>query len=214
MRNARARALRHFQQLTPPLAAKALEDTLFYRYGPLLSRNEVGASPARFALQPEAFLDAGAARAARHPDAMLATATHDHKRGEDSRCRLAALSEIPQDWIATARDWIERLPARDGMPTRADRYLLLQTLVGAWPLDLAPDDIAARPDAVGAYLARVAQWQVKALREAKLHTRWTAPDAPYEDAAAQALDALRRPPTARRCCARSPPMRCGWRPPG
>lgn len=190
VRNARARALRHFQQLTPPLAAKALEDTLFYRYGPLLSRNEVGASPARFALQPEAFLDACAARTASHPDAMLATATHDHKRGEDSRCRLAALSEIPQDWIATARDWIERLPARDGMPTRADRYLLLQTLVGAWPLDLAPDDIAARPDAVDAYLARVAQWQVKALREAKLHTRWTAPDAPYEDAAAQALDAL------------------------
>lgn len=190
VRNARARALRHFQQLTPPLAAKALEDTLFYRYGPLLSRNEVGANPARFGLEPEPFLAACAARARSHPDALLATATHDHKRGEDCRSRLAALSEIPQDWIATASGWIERLPGRDRMPSRADRYLLLQTLVGAWPLDLAPADIDARPGAVAAWIERVAQWQLKALREAKLHTRWTAPDARYEDAASRALDAL------------------------
>ncbi|MFP3449437.1 hypothetical protein, partial [Pseudomonas sp. SIMBA_067] len=73
---------------------------------------------------------------------------------------------------------------------RADRYLLLQTLVGAWPLELAPEDIGDRPDAVVALIERVAQWQQKALREAKLHTRWTAPDIPYEDAARQALDAL------------------------
>ncbi|CAB3858971.1 Maltooligosyl trehalose synthase [Achromobacter dolens] len=190
LRSARARALRHFQQLTPPLAAKALEDTLFYRHGPLLSRNEVGSSPTRFALAPKAFFDACAARASSHPDAMLATATHDHKRGEDSRCRLAALSEIPQAWIAAASDWIEHLAPRDGMPSRADRYLLLQTLVGAWPLELAPEDIGDRPDAVAALIERVAQWQQKALREAKLHTRWTAPDIPYEDAARQALDAL------------------------
>ncbi len=188
--NARDRALRHFQQLTPPLAAKALEDTLFYRYGPLLSRNEVGASPARFSLEADAFLGACATRARSHPDAMLATATHDHKRGEDSRCRLAVLSEIPQDWIAAARGWIERLPNRDGMPSRADRYLLVQTMVGAWPLDLTPDDISDRTDMVATWLERIAQWQGKALREAKLRTRWTAPDAEYEDAARATLDAL------------------------
>ncbi|CAB3920219.1 malto-oligosyltrehalose synthase [Achromobacter ruhlandii] len=197
LRNARARALRHFQQLTPPLAAKALEDTLFYRYGPLLSRNEVGASPARFSLEPAAFLAACAARGRSHPDALLATATHDHKRGEDSRCRLAALSEIPQDWIAAASGWIERLPGREQRPSPADRYLLLQTLVGAWPLELVPDDIDARPDAVAAWIARVAQWQLKALREAKLHTRWTAPDPRYEDAASQTLDALLTTPDGR-----------------
>ena len=185
---ARARALRHFQQLTPPLAAKALEDTLFYRYAPLLSRNEVGSSPTRFSLEPQAFHTACAARADSHPDAMLATATHDHKRGEDSRCRLAALTEAPQDWTRAAQGWLERLPAQDGMPSQADRYILLQSLVGAWPLDLAPDDIDARPDAVASYLERVGQWQQKALREAKLHTRWTAPNAPYERAAQRIID--------------------------
>ncbi len=194
---ARERALRHFQQLTPPLAAKALEDTLFYRYAPLLSRNEVGSSPTRFSLESQAFHAACAARAGSHPDAMLATATHDHKRGEDSRCRLAALSEAPQDWIRVAHEWIERLPTQDGMPSRADRYILLQSLVGAWPLDLAPDDVDARPDAVAAYLERLAQWQQKALREAKLHTRWTAPNAPYELAARHVIEHFLTDPQGR-----------------
>ncbi|QQB32482.1 malto-oligosyltrehalose synthase [Achromobacter deleyi] len=195
LRSARSRALRHFQQLTPPLAAKALEDTLFYRYGPLLSRNEVGSSPAVFSLEAPAFLDACGARARSHPDALLATATHDHKRGEDSRARLAALTEIPLEWIARARGWIDRLAGHDDMPSRADRYLLLQTLVGAWPLALAPAALDDR--AVAAFIERVAQWQQKALREAKLHTRWTAPDAPYESAARHVLDDLVDSPDGR-----------------
>ncbi|CAB3845214.1 Maltooligosyl trehalose synthase [Achromobacter insuavis] len=188
LRSARGRALRHFQQLTPPLAAKALEDTLFYRYGPLLSRNEVGSSPGRFALAPDAFLAACAARARRHPDAMLATATHDHKRGEDSRCRLAVLTEIPQDWRRVARGWIDRMPTDRGMPAATDRYLLLQSLVGAWPLDLRAEDIDERPAAVAAWLERLARWQQKAQREAKLHTRWTHPDAHYEQASQAVID--------------------------
>lgn len=189
LRNARARALRHFQQLTPPLAAKALEDTLFYRYGPLLSRNEVGASPTRFSLEPAAFLAACAVRGRSHPDALLATATHDHKRGEDSRCRLAALSEIPQDWIAAASGWIERLPGREQRPSRADRYLLLQTLVGAWPLELAPRR-HRRPPGRGRRLDRA--------------RRAVATEGPARSQAAHALDrprpALRRrrQPGARR----------------
>lgn len=197
LQSARDRALRHFQQLTPPLAAKALEDTLFYRYAPLLSRNEVGSSPARFSLDPQAFHAACVARARSHPDAMLATATHDHKRGEDSRCRLAALTEDPQGWIHTAQAWIERLPTQDGMPSRADRYQLLQSLVGAWPLDLAPGDIDTRPDLVAACLERLAQWQQKALREAKQHSSWTSPDTAYEQAARHALDHLLAEPEGR-----------------
>ena len=188
LQSARDRALRHFQQLTPPLAAKALEDTLFYRHAPLLSRNEVGASPARFSLEPQAFHAACAARARDHPDAMLATATHDHKRGEDSRCRLAALTEDPQGWIRTADDWIEQLPTQNGMPSRSDRYQLLQSLVGAWPLDLAPGDIDTRPDTVAAFLERLAQWQQKALREAKQQSSWTSPHTAYEQAARHAID--------------------------
>ncbi|WZB77476.1 hypothetical protein WJ972_13695 [Achromobacter insuavis] len=128
---------------------------------------------------------------------MLATATHDHKRGEDSRCRLAALTEIPQDWIATAHGWVDRLAHAHGMPSRADRYLLLQTLVGAWPQALAPADLADRPDAVAAFIERVALWQQKALREAKLRTRWTAPDSAYENAARRTLDDLTGTPEGR-----------------
>ncbi|WP_082306010.1 malto-oligosyltrehalose synthase [Achromobacter piechaudii] len=188
----RAQALRRFQQLTPPLAAKALEDTLFYRRGPLLSRNEVGSSPVRFALALQEFHALAAARARTHPNAMLATATHDHKRGEDTRARLAVLTENPDDWRRAADGWIARL-APPGAPTPADRYLLLQSLVGAWPLALSADALAERPDEVADFLTRIAQWQEKAMREAKLHTSWTDPDANYERAARQCIDALQQP---------------------
>ncbi|AYD64872.1 malto-oligosyltrehalose synthase [Achromobacter sp. B7] len=189
---ARTLALRRFQQLTPPLAAKALEDTLFYRRGPLLSRNEVGSSPTRFTLPLEEFHALCAARAGTHPHAMLATATHDHKRGEDTRARLAVLSEIPDEWRRTADGWIARL-APPGPPTPADRYLLLQSLVGAWPLSLSPERLSEQPEAIADFLGRIAQWQEKALREAKLHTSWTDPNADYEGAARRCIEALQQP---------------------
>ncbi len=185
-----AQALRRCQQLTPPLAAKALEDTLFYRYGPLLSRNEVGASPGRFALAPDAFHALVQARADRHPYAMLATATHDHKRGEDVRARLAVLSEMPDAWRKTAYRWIHALPD-GGLFSLADRYMLTQTLVGAWPADWPVDVVDEPDDALGAWIERVGQWQLKALREAKLHTSWTDPDSAYEAVAGNALMHLR-----------------------
>ena len=200
-----AGALRRFQQLTPPLAAKALEDTLFYRRGPLLSRNEVGSSPTQFALPLDAFHTLTQARARTHPHAMLATATHDHKRGEDTRARLAVLSETPERWQRVAENWIPRLGpngskresqrdsetgspmgAPTASPTPADRYLLLQSLVGAWPLSLSADN---RAD-VAAFLERILQWQEKALREAKLHTSWTDPNTGYEAAARHCVTAL------------------------
>ncbi|MBO9353829.1 malto-oligosyltrehalose synthase [Bordetella petrii] len=184
--DAAAQALRRFQQLTPPLAAKALEDTLFYRYGPLLSRNEVGASPDQFALSAAEFHRACAARARRFPAAMLATATHDHKRGEDVRARLAALTEIPLEWLRHAQQW---LGAPGGPPTAADRYMLLQTLVGAWPPALDPADAPG----VDAFLERVHAWQRKAVREAKQHSSWAEPDPAYETACGQYLDGLRQP---------------------
>ncbi|MBV7486131.1 malto-oligosyltrehalose synthase [Bordetella sp. BOR01] len=178
-------ALRRFQQLTPPVAAKALEDTLFYRYGPLLSRNEVGASPEQFALSVAEFHRACAARARRFPAAMLATATHDHKRGEDVRARLAVLTEIPLEWLRQVQQW---LGAPGTPPAATDRYMLLQTLVGAWPLDLQPGDT----DGVAAFLARVQTWQGKALREAKQHSNWTEPDLDYEAAGKTYLDKLQQ----------------------
>jgi (1->4)-alpha-D-glucan 1-alpha-D-glucosylmutase len=180
-----------FSQLTAPVAAKAVEDTACYRYGRLLSRNEVGSDPGEFALSVEQFHAANLERARRFPHAMLATATHDHKRGEDVRARLAVLSEIAHDWSATLRAWSTlNAPQRrtldasassldhDWAPGPAAEAMLYQTLVGCWPPQLSPDDEAG----VKQLAERVAQWQLKALREAKLRTSWLAPDEAYEHA--------------------------------
>ena len=171
-------AVRRFQQLSAPLSAKAVEDTAFYRHGPLLSRTDVGFAPGRFSASAAEFARGVAARAKDFPDAMLATATHDHKRGEDVRARLAVLSEIPERWIDFARPWLERTGGVDG----GDADMLLQSLIGAWPLDLEAGD----RDGVADFAARIVAWQVKALREAKLRSSWTLADEGYE-AAAEAL---------------------------
>ncbi|CAH0442198.1 malto-oligosyltrehalose synthase [Ralstonia pseudosolanacearum] len=177
-------ALRRGQQLSSPVAAKAVEDTACYRYGRLLSRNEVGADPGEFALDAAAFHQAMAARARLWPHAMLATATHDHKRGEDVRARLAVLSERPAHWLAAAlpwraahAHWVRTLPEGPA-PTPDAQWMLYQTLVGAWPPGLDWRDA----NGVRAFAERIAQWQHKALREAKLRTDWLAPDLDYEQA--------------------------------
>jgi (1->4)-alpha-D-glucan 1-alpha-D-glucosylmutase len=185
-----------FSQLTAPVAAKAVEDTACYRYGRLLSRNEVGSDPGEFAFSVDQFHASNLERAQRFPHAMLATATHDHKRGEDVRARLAVLSEIASDWSATLRAWstlnAPHRRALDGKPIStvgddasydwapgpAAEAMLYQTLVGCWPPELSPDDDAG----VKELAERVAQWQLKALREAKLQTNWLAPDEAYENA--------------------------------
>lgn len=182
-------ALIRLQQLTPPLAAKALEDTLFYRWGPLLSRNEVGASPTRPSMTPAAFHTASARRLQHYPHAMVTTATHDHKRGEDVRARLTALSEIPHEWGQLCEKWLQHWPEDQGQ-ARVDRYMLLQTLVGAWPLALMPPSVHPSTDTdkngqasdMQQWLARVEQWQLKALREAKVRTSWANPDLALEQA--------------------------------
>ncbi|MFO1159475.1 MAG: malto-oligosyltrehalose synthase [Reyranellaceae bacterium] len=174
----RAAPLRRFQQLSAPIAAKAVEDTAFYRYGPLLSRNDVGFDIRQFSLSPEAFHR----QMMRRPTTgLLATATHDHKRGEDVRARLAVLSERAQGWTQALTRWIAALtPLRhDGAPTTSDLAMLLQMIVGAWPLDLDLADAAGRQ----AFACRLAAWQEKALREAKLNSDWTAPNERYEAAA-------------------------------
>ncbi|MBV8096740.1 MAG: malto-oligosyltrehalose synthase, partial [Acetobacteraceae bacterium] len=100
------RAMVKFQQLSAPTAAKSVEDTAFYRYGRLLSRNEVGAQPSQFAISPAAFHAGNRERLKNFPRSLLATATHDHKRGEDTRARLAVLSEIPDQWEAALARWM------------------------------------------------------------------------------------------------------------
>jgi (1->4)-alpha-D-glucan 1-alpha-D-glucosylmutase len=178
-------ALTHFQQLSAPLSAKAVEDTAFYRYGRLLSRNDVGFDPGRFACTTAEFHGRMQLRRASFPHAMLTTATHDHKRGEDVRARLAILSEIADEWGDTLERWLalstEQFSpiTRQPVPDAADRTMLFQTLVGAWPMQLPLADRGG----LDRFAKRIAAWQLKSLREAKLRSEWTAPNEPYERAA-------------------------------
>ena len=194
------RAMIRFQQLSAPTAAKSVEDTAFYRYGRLISRNEVGSEPSQFAMTPAAFHAANKERQRRFPAALLATATHDHKRGEDARVRLATLSGMPAQWETAVQRWMRlNAPIRrdlDGpAPDAADELMLYQTLVSSWPLELAADDAPG----LEAYRERVAGWLQKALREAKRHSGWALPNDAYEAAAGTLLAASLDP--ARGVCA-------------
>jgi (1->4)-alpha-D-glucan 1-alpha-D-glucosylmutase len=180
-RTERGRAQVRFQQLSAPTAAKSVEDTAFYRYGRLLSRNEVGSHPGMFAISPAAFHAEAQARGQSLPGALLATATHDHKRGEDTRARLAVISEMPAEWEAALTRWmrLNNLVRQEVGPSPADEIMLYQMIVAAWPLGLAADDEAG----LAAFAERLAAWQEKALREAKLVSEWAAPNEAYETAA-------------------------------
>jgi (1->4)-alpha-D-glucan 1-alpha-D-glucosylmutase len=192
------RALAHafvtrFQQFTPPVMAKGVEDTAFYVYNRLVSLNDVGSDPRRFGVSARAWHAAMAARARRWPHALLASTTHDSKRAEDVRARLAALAGMPAEWRLALRRW-RRLNAHhkrhvdDHMaPSASDEYLLYQTLLGAWPLALP--DAPARD----AWRERVQRFMLKAAREAKLHTSWIHPHAGYEDALTRFIDAILDP---------------------
>jgi (1->4)-alpha-D-glucan 1-alpha-D-glucosylmutase len=183
------------QQFSGPVMAKGVEDTAFYRYNRFVALNEVGGAPERFGLAPAMFHKANAARAQNWPHAMLATATHDTKRGEDNRARLAVLSEIPEEWRRQVETWTRILRARRGdvertaAPDRDDVYMLYQMFVGSWPIDMldAPSDEQRE-----AYGARIHAALEKSLREAKRRSSWAAPDADYEQATqAFAREALR-----------------------
>ncbi|WP_314384453.1 malto-oligosyltrehalose synthase [Pseudomonas brenneri] len=165
-----------FQQLTSPAAAKAVEDTALYRSAVLLSRNDVGFNTEQFSAPLADFHAANRQRLTTFPDNLLATATHDHKRGEDSRARLAVLSECAPWYAEQVQQWRRlALLLRDdpAVPSAGDELILYQVLLGSWPLDL---DLQAPRD----YQQRLWQWQQKALREAKLHSSWSAPNEIYE----------------------------------
>ncbi len=167
-----------FQQLTAPAMAKGVEDTAFYRYHRLVSLNEVGGDPSLFAVEPAAFHRSCAEAQERFPQGLIATSTHDTKRSEDVRARLALLSEIPERWSAAVARWAAwnspRRLAAGGFPDADAEYLLYQTLVGAWPLTAE----------------RAARYMEKACREAKRHTSWTRPEPAYEAAVREFVHAI------------------------
>ena len=177
-------AMLKFQQYTGPVMAKSMEDTVFYRVVRLVSLNEVGSDPGRFGTSVKAFHEANRRRLAAHPHSLLATATHDHKRGEDVRARLNVLSEVPRAWARRVQRWMQfnarKRAEADGLtaPSPRDEYLFYQTLVGAWPHELAAPGFGGIAD----YAARLDAYMLKAVREAKLRTSWAAPNADYESA--------------------------------
>jgi (1->4)-alpha-D-glucan 1-alpha-D-glucosylmutase len=175
------------QQYSGPVMAKGLEDTAFYRYNRFVALNEVGGHPEHFGIPLGAFHKANVQRAQYSPNAMLGTSTHDTKRGEDTRARLAVLSEMPEEWERQVQAWSRILRARRGdvegtaPPDRSDEYLFYQLLLGAWPAELTGIGV---PDAQGvrSFAERIEGAMIKSMREAKLHSTWASPNALYEEA--------------------------------
>jgi (1->4)-alpha-D-glucan 1-alpha-D-glucosylmutase len=173
------------QQFSGPVMAKGLEDTAFYRFNRMLALNEVGGHPAHFSVSIAAFHQANRLRAQHAPHAMLATATHDTKRGEDARARLAVISEMPEEWSRQVTLWSRMLRGPEGAtgpdawPDPNDEYAFYQVLLGAWPVELMAD--VREPEAMQAFCERVEGAMIKAVREAKVHTTWVRPDETYEE---------------------------------
>ncbi|HTV24710.1 MAG TPA: malto-oligosyltrehalose synthase, partial [Polyangiaceae bacterium] len=180
-----------FQQLTGPVKAKAVEDTAFYRYNRLVCLNEVGNDPERFGGSIESFHAQNAERARAWPLGMVATSTHDTKRGEDASARIAVLSEMPEIWRRTLRAFGELATASRGSvdgkpaPSGSLEYLFYQTLVGAWPL-------ADTSDAREPFILRMKEFMRKASKEAKQQTSWTSPNAAYDAATEAFVDEMLR----------------------
>ena len=157
-----------FQQTTPGVMAKGVEDTAFYRYGRLLALNEVGGDPGRFGIDVERFHAGNLERAARFPLGLLSTATHDAKRSGDVRARIGALASMPEAWADLVERFLDRTESfrSGGAPDDVERYFLLQTLVGTWPIATE----------------RIESYMEKALREAKRNTSWAREDPDWEAA--------------------------------
>ncbi|WP_307804401.1 malto-oligosyltrehalose synthase [Micromonospora echinofusca] len=164
-----------FAQLSGAVMAKGVEDTAYYRWTRFVALNEVGGSPAHFGVPPTGFHAAATARLRRWPAGMTTLSTHDTKRGEDVRARLAVLSELPQRWADQVGQWTGYAP----LPDPAFAHLLWQTVVGAWPIDR---------DRLHAYVQ-------KAAREAADATSWAQPDPVYEDALHAVVDRIHDDPT-------------------
>jgi (1->4)-alpha-D-glucan 1-alpha-D-glucosylmutase len=166
------------QQLTSPLMAKGIEDTLFYVYNRLLSLNEVGGNPDKFGITIADFHEFNQKQFTAWTHKMNATATHDTKRGEDVRARLNVLSEIPEEWEKQVKTWSEinrshKTNVRGkAVPAANDEYFFYQILVGTYPFNESENS---------GFVNRIKDYMLKSVREAKLQTAWLSPDTAYEE---------------------------------
>jgi (1->4)-alpha-D-glucan 1-alpha-D-glucosylmutase len=193
-RNAVTTFAMKFQQFTSPVMAKGLEDTAFYRHNRLVSLNEVGSDPDRFGTTVREFHAANRQRLRDWPHTMLAGSTHDSKRAEDARARINVLSEISPMWGLKVREWrrLNRVHKSAvnaaAAPSPNDEYLLYQTLVGAWPAEPVTDQKDQK-----AFRARIENYMLKAIREAKQNTSWINQNTIYEGAVTSFVRALLNP---------------------
>jgi (1->4)-alpha-D-glucan 1-alpha-D-glucosylmutase len=174
-----------FQQSTGPIMAKGLEDTAFYIYNRLAALNEVGGEPQHFGFSVDEFHQRNLERQRDWPATLLATSTHDTKRSEDVRARMAAISEVPQLWRSSLQRWrvlnrrSKRVLEEAAAPDANEEYLFYQTLLGTWPMDAA----GQAEETVGPeYISRLQAYMAKALKEAKMNTSWIQPNEQWDAA--------------------------------
>jgi (1->4)-alpha-D-glucan 1-alpha-D-glucosylmutase len=198
----RVRFAMKVQQFTAPVQAKGVEDTAFYRYNVLVSANEVGGHPGRLSAAVGDFHEMNRQRLECWPLELLATSTHDAKRGEDARARINVLSEMPVTWSKAVGAWM-RINGRHRVklhgawaPDRNDEYLFYQVLIGSWPAERTPSPL---PDRAGADLTeRLVAYMDKAAREAKIHTSWIEENPEYSRALSRFVKEALTGQTARR----------------
>ena len=183
------------QQYTGPVMAKGVEDTAFYLYNRLTSLNEVGASLEHFGVTPEAFHQFNQKSASQWLHRMNATATHDTKRGEDTRARINVISELAEEWREQVNQWQQlnrqvqsAADAQSHALKPNDEYFVYQTLVGVFPF--VGESMAVDGSELSAVAGRVKDYLVKSVREAKVTSNWETPDEAYEAGLANFVDLL------------------------
>ena len=185
-----------FQQITGPIMAKGLEDTAFYIYNRLAALNEVGGEPQRFGLSVAEFHQRNRERQKDWPNTMLSTSTHDTKRSEDVRARMAVISELPElwrkslgKWRTLNRRWKRALDEKEA-PDGNEEYLLYQILLGSWPLEPFGE---WSEEARGNYVSRIQEYMAKAMKEAKLNTSWVQPNEEWDGAVSAFIEKILDP---------------------
>ncbi|GAA2649712.1 malto-oligosyltrehalose synthase [Paractinoplanes durhamensis] len=178
LRNPADELAMRFQQFTGAVMAKGVEDASFYRWTRFTARNEVGNDPAKFGVSPDEFHDVTEQRRRAWPDSMTSLSTHDTKRSEDVRARLAVLAEVPGDWTEVVRRWVRIAP----LPDPALAHLIWQAAVGAWPISRE----------------RLQAYAVKSAREAATVTTWYHPDERFETALREMVDRIYDDPALQR----------------
>lgn len=186
-KNDRIKFRMRFQQFTGPIMAKGVEDTVLYIYNRLLSLNEVGGKPDKFGLTDDEFHNFNLKKLEKWPNTMNSTATHDTKRGEDTRARINVLSEIPDEWETNIKRWNEINNSKKTLvnqilsPVNNDEYLIYQTLIGTFPF---------YEGEYSEFVTRIKEYAIKAFKEAKVYTEWIDPNPDYEKACTDFIDKI------------------------